>query len=280
MTTLDRLLRFASIHQLIKNYGQMDPNDKKPADDTIVSFQKATLRIRRRRILADTDWVVKRYQHWAVLGPNGAGKSTLVRALAGEVPVVRGTLWSPDGGSFRERFAYVSFDQHKYLAAREDLLDEARWYSGNIADQTTVKHFLSDRVPPPGIGETALAETLARLQAKQLLNCGIRHLSNGEMRKVLIARALLRNPEILILDEPHNGLDRDASKRLAALIEGLTAGPRPVILVTHRVEEIPSGATHVLGVKAGRVIFQGAKDASLAGLDTCRPFMLRMPVKP
>lgn len=63
MTTLDRLLRFVSIHHLIKNYGQMDPNDKKPSDDTIVSFQNATLRIRQRWILADTDWVVKRYQH-------------------------------------------------------------------------------------------------------------------------------------------------------------------------------------------------------------------------
>ena len=234
------------------------------SNDTIVSFQDATLRIRQRFILADTDWTVKRNQHWAILGPNGAGKTTLVRALTGQVPVVRGTIWPADIGSDRHRIAYVSFDQHRHLLAKEDRLDAARWYSGHIHDETIVEDYLIDGLPAE-VGKADLAETLSRLQAGDLIHQGIRHLSTGEMRKVLIARAILRNPAILILDEPYNGLDSESALRLFSLIDHLTAGPMSIILVTHRLEEIPPRTTHMLGVKDGRIIFRGPKEKMMRG---------------
>lgn len=241
----------------------MISNGRKSSDDRIAAFRGATLRIRDRLILPDTHWTVKRYQHWVVMGPNGAGKTTLVRALTGKVPVVRGKVWPPDIGAARHRIAYVSFDQHKRILAREDRLDAARWYSGRIHEQTTVLDYLSAEQPPGGSDATVVG-TLARLQGEALLHQGVRHLSSGEMRKVLIARALLRKPEILILDEPYNGLDAEGSRLTQILIDRLTGGSRPVILVTHRRDEIPSRATHLLGVKDGRIFFQGTKADILA----------------
>jgi molybdate transport system ATP-binding protein len=237
----------------------MELNYSPPTDDTIVSFQGATLRLRDRLILPDMHWTVKRHQHWVVMGPNGAGKTTLVKALAGKVPVVRGKVWPPDIGADRYRIAYVSFDQHRQILAREDRLDAARWYSGRIDKQTTVLDYLSAGQPPAG-SDATVVETLVRLRGEGLLDRGVRHLSSGEMRKVLIAHALLRKPEILILDEPYNGLDAEGSRLIHTLIDRLISGSRPVILVTHRRHEIPSGATHLLGVKDGRIVFQGAKE--------------------
>ena len=237
----------------------MRSGNHKPSEDTIVSLRNAALRIRQRLILPNTDWRIKRNESWVIMGPNGAGKTTLVRALTGEVPVVRGSVWPPDTGSFRKRFAYVSFDQHRHLLAREDRLDAARWYSGNIYEQTLVKDFLS-RALPANIEEKDMAGALAGLQGEDLLHHAVRHLSSGEMRKVLIARALLRKPEILILDEPYNGLDSEAFRLFGSLIDHLIAGSVPIILVTHRVEEIPPRATHLLGVKKGRIVFQGPRD--------------------
>jgi molybdate transport system ATP-binding protein len=242
----------------------MTADESIPSDAPIVSFQGATLRIRDRLILPDTHWTVKRHQHWVVMGPNGAGKTTLVRALTGKVPVVRGSVWPPDIGAARHRVAYVSFDQHRQILAREDRLDAARWHSGHIDEQTTVLDYLSAEQSPAG-SDATVAETLVRLRGEGLLDRGVRHLSSGEMRKVLIAHALLRKPEILILDEPYNGLDAEGSRLIHTLIDRLISGFRPVILVTHRRDEIPSRATHLLGVKDGRIVFQGTKENILSG---------------
>jgi molybdate transport system ATP-binding protein len=242
----------------------MTADKRMPSDDPIVSFQNATLRIRDRLILPDTHWTVKRRQHWVVMGPNGAGKTTLVKALTGKVPVVRGKVWPPDIGADRHRIAYVSFDQHRQILAREDRLDAARWYSGHLYEQTTVIDYLSGE-QRPGSNDTAIVEILTRLRARDLLHQSVRHLSSGEMRKVLIARALLQTPEMMILDEPYNGLDAGGERLIHALIDRLTIGPRPLILVTHRRDEIPSRATHLLGVKDGRILFQGTKEDILGG---------------
>ena len=102
------------------------PGSSSPTEDTTVSFKKATLRIRQRLILPDTNWVVKRNQHWAILGPNGAGKTTLVRALTGKVPVVRGTIWPPDIGSCRKRFEWLSTGQQRLVLIARAMVKSPR----------------------------------------------------------------------------------------------------------------------------------------------------------
>ncbi|MBW2411926.1 MAG: ATP-binding cassette domain-containing protein, partial [Deltaproteobacteria bacterium] len=101
----------------------------------------------------------------------------------------------------------------------------------------------------------------AQLNIAHLLDRGIRFLSTGEMRKIMIARALVRSPHLLILDEPFDGLDADARRQLAEMINGLMDADRQIILVTHRLDEMPPKITHFMGLKAGTVFFQGPRES-------------------
>ncbi len=100
----------------------------------------------------------------------------------------------------------------------------------------------------------------ARLQIEHLLERGIQALSTGEMRKIQIARMLINSPQILILDQPFDGLDGHSRNDLARIIDELMDDTRTVILVTHRQREILSKVSHVLALRDGKVIFQEQKD--------------------
>ena len=231
-----------------------------PADEELITLDNVTLRLRDRRILAGTSWSIRRGEHWAVIGPNGAGKTTLVRALRGEVPVVQGKILPADPRLLRERVACVSFESHRRLIEQESRQDEARCFSGNADGATTVRQLLEDASRPL---TDAGPEPIERLGVGRLLERGIRTLSNGEIRRVLIARVLLAAPEVLVLDEPFDGLDLPARESLAAMVGALMNGAGTVILVTHRLSQIPAQVTHVMGIRAGRVLFQGPRAETL-----------------
>ncbi len=230
-----------------------------PTDNTVVCLTDATLRIRDKFILPDTSWQINQGEHWAVLGPNGAGKTTLVKALTGEVPVVRGTIEY----SKTLRAGYVSFEQHQQLIAREERRDASRYFSGSLEDVSTVYEILLELDGAAGRSAIDVELIAARLQIEHLLERDIRVMSTGEMRKVQIARALIQAPDILILDEPFDGLDRAARASLAPIIDSLMDDTRTVILVTHRQREILPHISHVLAVSDGRVLFQGRREAVL-----------------
>ena len=92
--------------------------------------------------MPNTSWQIDQGQHWAILGPNGAGKTSLVKALAGDVPVVQGTIRAFDDPANPLRVEYVSFEQHQRLIAREDQRDEFRSFSGDLNRITTVREIL------------------------------------------------------------------------------------------------------------------------------------------
>jgi molybdate transport system ATP-binding protein len=230
-------------------------SNNKPASDTIVRLTGAALRIRDRLFLPDTTWQIDQGQHWAILGPNGAGKTTLVKALTGEVPVVRGAIYY----SQTLTAGYVSFEHHQRLIAREDRRDASRYFSGNLDDISTVYETLLE-----GDGSAIDVERVAaELQIEHLLEKDIRVVSTGEMRKVQIARVLIHGPDILILDEPFDGLDRSSRGGLAPIIDELMDDTRTVILVTHRQREILPNISHVLAVSDGKVLFQGRREEVL-----------------
>ena len=222
---------------------------------TIIRLTGATLRVRDTLLLPDTNWQIDQGQHWAILGPNGAGKTTLVRALTGDVPVVRGAI-----SYFQTLTAgYVSFEHHQRLIAREERRDASRYFSGNLDDISTVYETLLEND-----GSAIDVEQIAaRLQIAHLLERDIRVVSTGEMRKVQIARVLIQAPDILILDEPFDGLDRSSRGDLAPIIDDLMDDSRTVILVTHRQREILPHISHVLAVSDGRVLFQGRREEVL-----------------
>jgi len=238
-----------------------EPNRFKsiPTDKTVVKLTGATLRIRDRLFLPDTSWQIDRGQHWAILGPNGAGKTTLVRALTGDVPVVRGTI------AFSKKLTagYVSFEDHQYLIAREERRDASRYFSGNLESITTVYETLLESEGMQSRSAIDVERVAARLRIQHLLERDIRVISTGEMRKVQIAGVLIDAPDILILDEPFDGLDRFTRSKLAPIIEDLMDETRTVILVTHRQREILPRISHVLAVCDGKVLFQGRREEVL-----------------
>jgi molybdate transport system ATP-binding protein len=231
-----------------------------PAAGDLITLDTVTLRLREQRILAGTSWSIRRGEHWAVIGPNGAGKTTLVRALRGEVPVVQGNIFPADPRLLRERVACVSFENHRRLIEQEGRQDEARCFSGDADGATTVRQLLENSLRSLAQAGRELIEGLG---VGRLLDRGIRTLSNGEIRRVLIARVLLAAPEVLVLDEPFDGLDLAARESLAVMIGTLMNSAGTVVLVTHRLSQIPAQVTHVMGIRAGQVLFQGLRAETL-----------------
>lgn len=231
------------------------------SDNRFISFENVTLRVRDRHILSSTNWVIKEGESWAVLGPNGSGKSTLMRALAGEMPVVGGTIRRYHPLAMPEYMGYVSFETHRQVIAREQAADAARYFSGDIESYLT----------PDGLMEIAGKQSkgvtrgaiISMLGIEGLLDRPIRFLSTGEIRRILIARAILRSRGMLLLDEPFEGLDREGRDLLAASIDLLLASGVRVMLATHRMENLLPAFTHLIGLKGGRVFCQGPRDQML-----------------
>jgi molybdate transport system ATP-binding protein len=232
-------------------------------DPIVFKLDNVTLRVRDTLILPGTSWQIDKGQHWAILGPNGAGKTSLVKALTGEVPVVRGTIYSPHELNRASRAGYVSFEQHQRLVEREERRDASRYFSGDSYRITTVYEILLESCAAPGSSSIDVERMAADLKIPHLLERDIRVLSTGEMRKVQIARIMLDSPQILILDEPFDGLDESSRIALAQIIDGLMDDSRTVILVTHRQREILPNISHVLALRDRKIIFQGRREEVL-----------------
>ena len=225
----------------------------------LITMKKITLRKGETILLPDTCWEISLGQNWAILGENGSGKSILARAVKGDVPYVRGKMIRHRPEAACERIGYLSFELQEEILRREEMHEEARLFSGGKQEAITAAHTL-------GLDLTDLA-ALDQLDdvtgVRPLLNRGIRALSNGEIRKVLITRALLRSPTLLILDDPFAGLDVASRKALAHTISALIAKGTQVLLVTQRLEEIIDGISHVLIIRDGRVARAGRREKVL-----------------
>jgi len=237
-----------------------------------LTLRNVTLRIQDRFILRDTDWEIRTREHWAVLGPNGAGKSSLVKALIGDLPVVKGEIIRHDRGV--AAIGCVSFELEQRLIAREEKQDEARYFSGDIHAFTSARQILhpGDKEPQGQERAANFDRIVERLEIRSLLDRNIRFLSTGEMRKMLIARALMHAPRLLILDEPFDGLDAKSKSRFADIINNLMNGDMQVILVTHRFEEIVPNISRVICLKDGAVFLKGAREAVLTPEHMARLF--------
>jgi molybdate transport system ATP-binding protein len=155
-------------------------------DSIVIKLENITLRVRDTFLLPNTNWQIDKGQHWAILGPNGAGKTSLVKALTGEVPVVRGRIYSPHELTQASRAAYVSFEQHQRLIEREERRDQSRYFSGDLNRITTVYEILLESCAAPGSSTIDVEQTAAELKIQYLLERNIRVLSTGEMRKVML----------------------------------------------------------------------------------------------
>ena len=229
-------------------------------------------------------WEIQSNQHWAVIGPNGSGKSRLSRAIAGQAPVAGGEIayhFSNNGASPHDLVAYVSFESQSAGLPFESPFHQARWNSGVGQQALPVSEFLSEQrvkqINPfqvvdlrtdPAEFQAYRARIIELLGIGALLERSIDQVSNGERRKVLLARALLKRPRLLILDNPSAGLDASFREKLQRILSALMEDDLRIILVTNGREPIPPGITHILFMDQGDGVAQGPREEMLQVLST------------
>ena len=218
------------------------------------------LRVEREAVILESvDWRVERGQHWAILGANGSGKTSLLRALtgylpptAGEIRVLGETYGRFDWRELRTRIGLVSSSVHQLMEDGETALKAI--VSGRYAQIGYWGDLRSDDL-------RAADAILRRIEARPLRDRPWRFLSQGERQRILIGRALMASPSLMILDEPCAGLDPVAREHFLQFIGRLARarGAPTIVLVTHHVEEIVATFSHVLVLKAGRVLAAGPR---------------------
>jgi iron complex transport system ATP-binding protein len=221
---------------------------------------------RRAVLLDEIGWTVQPGEHWVVLGPNGAGKTTLLNLAAavshpseGEVRVLGRRLGAVDMRALRERIGTVEPSLAARIRGRSTGLEVVLTGAfGSIA--------LQHRRIEDGHRARA-ARLLGDVGAEGLAGRRFEECSHGERQRLLLARALMDEPRLLLLDEPASGLDLPSRERLIASLDAMAAGnpELPSVTVTHHLEEIPSSTTHVLLLAAGRIVAQGPIVAALTG---------------
>ncbi|MBD0257227.1 MAG: ATP-binding cassette domain-containing protein [Cytophagales bacterium] len=234
-----------------------------------LSLQNATLRRSGGTVLTNVDWTVEYSQQWAVVGPTGSGKTTLLEAVAGKIPLGGGSLRygfferekqdgpPPVAASPWAALAYVpAGTAFTRLSNTPDRYYQQRFHSMDSDDFPTTREFL---LGSNGVGEEPAPEGQARqldrlaglLRIAPLLDREVVKLSNGETKRVLITKALLQAPRLLLLDNPFTGLDAAARQLLRDCLADLVGTGIHVILATVP-GEIPPGITHVLSLMDGR----------------------------
>jgi iron complex transport system ATP-binding protein len=250
-----------------------------PATEVVALEGVAVIR-EGRRLLDRVDWTVHRHERWVVLGPNGAGKTTMLQVAStyltpsrGTVRVLGHTRGRFDVRQLRERIGYAGAGPASLVRPNLPALEivvtgrhaafvDSRWHDYTDADWVKA------------------GSNLERLGARHLADRTFGTLSAGEKQRVLIARSLMTDPDLLFLDEATTGLDLGAREELVASLADLATDPDSpaVALVTHHVEEIPEGFTHIVMLDAGRVIAQGNIEITLTAeaLSSCFGVPLRL----
>jgi iron complex transport system ATP-binding protein len=219
----------------------------------------------RQPILTDVSWAVATGEQWVVLGPNGAGKSTLLDVAAGmrhpsrgDVEILGGTVGNVDLRAVRERIGHVDVKTEEAFSPRRTALEIV------LTGATGTIQVLSERLDD-ATRERA-AQLLAQFGCAAVAVHPFGSCSQGERRRILLARALMRRPPLLLLDEPADGLDLPGREALLAALASL-AGERPapaVVLVTHHLEDLPPTITHALLMRGGRAVACGLAPSVLA----------------
>jgi iron complex transport system ATP-binding protein len=224
----------------------------------VLRLRGVGVRYDKSMLLRDVDWTAHSDESWVVIGPNGAGKTTLLQVAATLLPPTQGTvevlgesLLAADVADLRTRIGMASAAIAEQVPAAEKVIDLVLTAAYGILGRDAEDYDSAD--------VTRAVELLDALGCAHLIRRRFATLSEGERKRVQIARSLMADPELLLLDEPAAGLDLGGREDLMRRIASLLRDPRSpmMVLVTHHVEEVPEGFTHALLMRKGTVLAAG-----------------------
>ncbi|MFZ1412673.1 MAG: ABC transporter ATP-binding protein [Micropruina sp.] len=230
-------------------------------------------------LLEEVTWSVQADERWVVIGPNGAGKTTLLQILAAQLHPTRGVvalldevLGAVDVFELRPRIGVTSAALADRIPKGERVADVVVSASYAVLGRWREQYEDADHA--------RAAELMTQLRVDHLVDRTFGTLSEGERKRVQIARALMTDPELLLLDEPAAGLDLSGRESLVATLGELCTDEfaPATVLVTHHVEEIPVGITHALLLKQGQVVAAGPIEAILTARHLSDTFDLSLEV--
>lgn len=218
----------------------------------LFSTRQLALSYRAKPALQGIDWDWDLGDHWAILGANGAGKTALATIIAGEQTRYAGSLERSDalraGGT-----AYVCFERSRRLCERDQKLDCAEFES----DARDIGTRVRDLLPREDCSSQEWDALIELLDMQDILDRGLRYISTGQMRKALLASALLSKPALLILDSPLDGLDVATQRRLRDALDSIMSQTPAVLTLCRSPEEIPGACTQLMLLDRGRVLAKG-----------------------
>jgi iron complex transport system ATP-binding protein len=224
----------------------------------VIRLRGVGVRYDKSMLLRDIDWTAHSNESWVIIGPNGAGKTTLLQVVAtllaptqGSVEILGEPLDQADVADLRTRIGLASAAIADQVPPGEKVIDLVLTASYGILGRDA-EDYDSDDV-------TRAVELLDALGCAHLIRRRFATLSEGERKRVQIARSLMADPELLLMDEPAAGLDLGGREDLLRRIAALLRDPRSpmMVLVTHHIEEVPLGFTHALLMRKGAVLAAG-----------------------
>jgi ABC-type molybdenum transport system, ATPase component/photorepair protein PhrA len=246
---------------------------------TVVQLEAVSIVRSGATLLDSVDWTIEEGQRWVVIGPNGAGKTTMLQVI--------GAQWHPTIGVARilgERLGAVDvFELRPRIGVASAALADRIPRSERVADVVVSAAYAVMgrwREHYDDLDHARAQELMEQLRVAHLADRTFGTLSEGERKRVQIARALMTDPELLLLDEPAAGLDLTGRESLVATLSELCLdefAPTSV-LVTHHVEEIPEGVSHALLLKQGRVVASGPIETVLTAEVLSQTFELPLEV--
>jgi iron complex transport system ATP-binding protein len=229
-----------------------------PDDDTVIAFDRVSVIRSGNFLVRSLSWQVELDERWVILGPNGAGKTTLLNLASARLHPSRGTayvlgerLGRTDVNELRTRIGLSTGQFGERIPPDERVLDVVVTAAWSVVGRWRENYDPQD--------EGRARQLLAQLGMNALVERSFGTLSEGERKRTLIARALMTDPELMLLDEPTAGLDLGGREDLVARLTALALDPDSpaMVLVTHHVEEIPPGFTHGMLLREGTIVAAG-----------------------